>query len=86
LLIPIQESCLILRILNGSFHAIEALKDQFAIRFTSFFESKSNAEFFYSSVDQNAMEFPNGANPKRDAVFNSLDAMLKGSLDRLKSM
>ncbi|KAI3473025.1 hypothetical protein Pfo_030108, partial [Paulownia fortunei] len=60
-----------------------------SIYFTMFSPSKSDLNFIDSwsvSNDENEKkEVPNGGEPS-GTVFNALDAMLKGSLDRLKTM
>ncbi|XP_011078871.1 pentatricopeptide repeat-containing protein At5g24830 isoform X2 [Sesamum indicum] len=90
LLLPAQESYLLLRILNGSFQALDSLKDQISLYFAQFFCSKSGLDLIDSrsiSCDRNEKkEISDGEGEPRGAVFNALDAMLKGSLDRLKTM
>ncbi|KAL0372041.1 UNVERIFIED_CONTAM: Pentatricopeptide repeat-containing protein [Sesamum calycinum] len=84
------QSYLLLRILNGSFQALDSLKDQISVYFAQFFNSKSGLDLIDSrsiSCDRNEKkEISDGEGEPRGAVFNALDAMLKGSLDRLKTM
>ncbi|KAK4491043.1 hypothetical protein RD792_001764 [Penstemon davidsonii] len=88
-LIPAQESCFLLRILNGSSQTIDSLKDKIFLYFTQYYSSKSNINAIDSRTlnnDQNEKkEISDDEGKPTGAVFNVLDEMLKSSLDRLKT-
>ncbi|XP_057810372.1 pentatricopeptide repeat-containing protein At5g24830 isoform X2 [Salvia miltiorrhiza] len=91
ILVPAQGSYFIFRILNGSVQAIDSFKDLISIYFSRFLRLNSSLGLNESrsvSRHRNEVEETSEAGDKepRGAVFNALDAMLKGSLDRLKTM
>ncbi|KAK4338069.1 hypothetical protein RND71_042556 [Anisodus tanguticus] len=96
LLLVSEESQFLLRILNGSFQTLDIIKDRIVHAFADLFCSKANLDVIDLRQD-NVVQSVNredwsskGNNSNREGDltvgFNVLDAMLKHSLDRLKSM
>ncbi|KAL8499423.1 hypothetical protein ACS0TY_022408 [Phlomoides rotata] len=90
LILAAQESYFLLRILNGSVHTLESIKDRIHLYFTQLLRFESSSDLIDSRsgcCDRYVRkEFSDGPGEPRGAVFNALDTMLKGSLDRLKTM
>ncbi|KAJ8526615.1 hypothetical protein K7X08_029092 [Anisodus acutangulus] len=96
LLLVSEESQFLLRILNGSFQTLDIIKDRIVHAFADLFCSKANLDVIdlrqdnvVQSVNREDWSSKgNNSNREGDSTvgFNVLDAMLKHSLDRLKSM
>ncbi|XP_073303006.1 uncharacterized protein [Primulina huaijiensis] len=84
LLLPAQESYFFLRLLCGSFQIIESLKAQISLYCSNY--SFDLIESTCVNSIQNEKEISDGGGQRSGAVFNVLDALLKGSLDRLKAL
>ncbi|KAL1557414.1 pentatricopeptide repeat-containing protein-like isoform X1 [Salvia divinorum] len=85
IIVPAQGSYFLFRILNGSFQTLESFKDQSSLYVSRFLRLGSNLDVIESSIKSDRKEkeiSDDGDEEPRGAVFNALDAMMKGSLDR----